>query len=643
MKDKSLFINTGAFSIRLNFLSHSFADRAADHIFLYEQESTPVIGTIDYLEDDSISTGASASGKPNTVHIEKNDLGDGSSRVSLNMFDKYLILLDIGKKTVRVRYPPDAPVNLMMDDVLQAALSPLLSTVGGFILHGSCVVRDHVAIAIMGASGSGKSTTAFNLTRFGFQCYADDAVVVVPCGGRLYAHPLAKEISVRPLAFSLLQAQGVWADNYRKDGDKYYFKLKNGKPHSAILQHICFVQVCGESETTITFLNHEQTLNILLTEKRHFSFLERHKAEIYAQVLAKMVPAPFCACVGTDLDYQGRIFESMVTGRLPSGTQTKTLSENHHGRRQKKDLIRKAWGSPEHAPLAELIPLLGDFDLQVLKLAFSFFQTYPVAQIEPVREPIVDVKIPGNIETDWLPAFDWLKGCEQLAKQYSAEVFEKFAYPWIRSAPLIYPFLKVATAGHPAKFSLVNSAWSKFVREKTTDIMDRCDSQKKVIWFDASGTMLSCAAANGLHADITEDTQVCCLFFEESQMIPTEMNRVFKTLRQAASITVIPLYRQAGGAIKAALAFIRQALEYGLQVKISRHIPLCSLSAADAYFLLNAGAFQLSGGNRAPFSVYSERSGDHIGPACPDLIVERPESSCSTCCLYSLGLCSEGF
>ncbi len=647
MEDKSLFLDIGAYSIRLKFHGHGFANRASDHIYLKEQESEPVIGSIDYIQDETTQTQISASDKPNVVYIEKEDRSDGSSRVSLKMFGKYSILLDIGKENVQVRYPSNAPVNLMMDDVLQAALSPLLAKVGGFILHGSCVVRNQSAIAIMGASGSGKSTTAFNLVRFGFQCYADDAVMVVPCGKSLYVHPLAKEISLRPLAFSLLQSQGTWVNQYRKEEGKCYFKLENGIPKSAILQHVCFVRVGGENETRFKTLNREKALEVLLADKRHFSFLERHKADIYAKVVSEKTPHFIRASVGTDLKAQGRAFESVIMGRARFVGQNTCQPKNAHGRRQKKEIIRQAWSNSDSVSLTELIPLLADYDLHVLKLAFSFFQTYPLAQLEPVAMPAFSSEKPWNAEAGWLRSSQWLGGCEQLTDLYSDEVFEKFAHPWIRSAPLIYTFLKLAAAGHPAKAGMVDAAFHKFVSENKAESKARCGSLEKRILLDASGTIVP-----GLNVPVQLDSEdvargghICCLVLEGDQPARYDFDPVCDMLKQAKSIIVAPICRHACGTVDSSIAFIRQGLVYGLPVKMSRHVPLCRLSATEAAFLLDAGAFQMSGESRAFRSMFPGSPGGFAKPdiSANDLALKPPQAMCFSCGLDRLGLCSGVF
>ncbi len=641
MEGKSLFLDLGASTIRLRFHSHRFANRAADHIYLKEQAGAPVIGSIDYIPDDSTHQQISALGKPNMVHIEKDDHCDGSSRISLKMFGKYAILLHIVKQTVRVRYPSNAPVNLMMDDVLQAALSPLLAHIGGFILHGSCVVRNQAAIAIMGASGSGKSTTAFNLMRWGFDCYADDAVMVAPWGNNLYVYPLAKEISVRPLAFSLLQSQGVRVDQYRKEADKYYFKLDNGKPGHAILRHVCFVQVGGENETRFETLNREQALDTLLGEKRHFSFLERHKADIYSRVLAEKIPYFFRASVGTDLEAQGRAFESLITGQARSIAPKSSQPELAHGRRQKKELIRQAWRDPDCVSLAELIPLLADYDLHVLKPAFSFFQTYPLAQLEPAAVPAI-ISNPWHAGADWLRSSQWLSGCERLVSRYSEEVFEKFAHPWIRSAPLIYPFLKFAAAGQPAKSNIIDAAFDKFTQEKKAASKPRCGSLGKRILLDASGKIVAVGPAPDAHEPMPHDIQISCLVLEETQAKTFSLGPVYAVLQQAAAIAVVPICRQAPGTLNASMALIRQALECGLPVKMSRHVPLCRLNEAEAGFLLDAGAFQMSGESRAFRSVFASNFGGSDRPAFSGIepALEPRRSICSRCGLDRMGLCS---
>ena len=385
------YLCLGTISVGLRFPDNNFAEQACRHIFLSNQCNGRVIADLDYTLDDTIGSQLSQPGRPNVVGINKQKMASGVHRLYLQMFDQFTVALDFYDDSIQIRYPSHAPIRLLLDDVLQAALQPVLERVGGFILHGACMVRSKRAIVFMGNSGAGKSTTAYNLTRFGFDCYADDAVLVTPCDHHLFVWPLSREFSLRPLSFKLFKEQGVCLGTYKKDGDKYYFRQTADCLPGAQLKHICFLELSGEEKTTVTQLTDEQTLTILSQNKRHFSFMGRSEAYKYARILAKQTPAPIMGRVGTHLDYQGGVFDAICSGKASD----KNDHQSRCGvltRKEKLDLIRHAWMQSGNLKLADVIPFIGDYDPKVFALALGLFQTLPSAKLHAISSPI---SIPG--------------------------------------------------------------------------------------------------------------------------------------------------------------------------------------------------------------------------------------------------------
>jgi len=198
---------------------------------------------------------------------------DGRQRIVLRMFDRFNFVLLAEPGRVAVHMPPDAPASRVLDDVLPLALVPLLEERGGLMLHGAAVARRGRAAALLGVSGSGKSSTAFNLLRFGFRCCADDWVPVVPGeGGALGIRPVTRSLSLRPLSFSLLRDHGVSLETVRQVEDRYY-----GPAHrpgagagQGVLCLLCFVEAHGEPETVPERITAREARRLLEEEKRHF-------------------------------------------------------------------------------------------------------------------------------------------------------------------------------------------------------------------------------------------------------------------------------------------------------------------------------------------------------------------------------------
>lgn len=548
----------------------------------------------------------------------------------------------------------------MLDDVLQAALQPILDRRGGFILHGSCMVRGKTAIVFMGKSGSGKSTTAFNLARFGFHCYADDAVLVTPADNALWAWPMTRELSIRPLSFRLFQEQGVQVSDYNKDGEKYYFSQVTGKYGGALLKHVCFVEVGGETETVISRLDPDQTLQELLRENRHFSFMGRQSARAYSKILAEKVPVPLAAWVGTDLDAQARAFEEVISGRLPPSGKKHSTTSFQAGRKHKMIMIRQAWSDPGREPLEELVPLLGDFDLKVFTLALAFFQTYPPAHIEPLEHPFPGHIILDKFEAPWLRAADWVEGCRELLRFSSVELLQRFALAWIKSTPLIYPFLKALTFQDPKKCEQIEKAWDRYRKQNFksgSNARNRikihlANFQDVSIWSHPTfhewwSSLISCQ---------NKDLHVYCWITQAEPMDRKAMRPLLKTIGKAPMLTVIPVGLKNGGVLTTPIEFVRFALECGFKPKVSRFIPLCCVGDKDIDFLLNAGAFEWTMEEGQVENLFFTKPGraelipkflDSIREVrWPDgnaFLLEKPYAACTSCGLYPLGLCRGGF
>jgi len=618
------------------------------HFLLADFFQGDVIGFVDYIIDDSVSELVSNPCGPNVVGIVKENYGPEHQRIILNMFNKHTIALDFKGNRVTVRYPGDAPVRLMLDDVLQAALQPMLAGIGGFILHGSCMVHDGIAIAFMGNSGSGKSTTAFNLMRYGFFSYADDAVLVVPDNEKLCVWPLAREFSIRPLSFNLLRQYGISINDYTRDGEKYYFTQDAKNCARAVLKHICFVEISGEENTVVKQITSEETLRILLKNNRHFSFMGRESAAVYSKILAEKVAAPLIANAGTNLDLQGTIIKDIVLGRETPVPDKCRSTKPVTGRKQKRAIIQKAWSSAGREPLEDLIPLLGDFDGNIFALALSFFQTFPLAHIRPLISDIRPDGIPQKFEADWMRSAEWIEGCRKLLNNIGVEVLQRFALPWIKSAPLIYPFLRLLASEDPQKDEQLELAWELYNKENTASCKTECTAAPIHIT-NLSPEYNDTGCSSALPENIP--AHIYCWIVQGEPFEFSKVKSLFETIGMVENLTIVPVGSAKENVPAAALDFMRQALAAGLKPKISRFTPLCKINADNAAFILDSGAFEneVSG----CFSCTEPQKHTILGgqnPAqLPDRLdnsiqwVERPFSACEACGLYALGLCQGGY
>jgi len=657
-----LYLKFSTYSICLRFPDMESATDARKHIFLGELFEGDLAGNIDYIKDDSVANLVKVRCEPNAVKIIREDYDNNNHKIILKMYDKYTIALDVRNERVTVRYPSDAPLRLMLDDVLQAALQPILERKGGFILHGSCMVYKNRAIAFMGGSGSGKSTTAFNLLRFGFNCYADDAILVVPEGKKLCVSPLAREFSIRPLSFSLLKEHGVPIGDYKKDGEKYYFSQKAVQFQPAILQHICFVEVGGESETSITLLSSDQALEVLLKDTRHFSFMGRSSSEIFSKILAEKVPSPLTALVGTNLDFQGKLFRNIVIHHKIKLPKEYLNKKSITGRKQKIDLITKAWSSTGSEPLKELIPLIGDFDIKIFTLSLSFFQTYPLSKIYPLKSDIVINNIPYKFEASFIKASDWIEGCRKLLQITGIEVLQRYALSWIKSAPILYPFLKTVSSSEPEKSLLIEDAWKAFTTEKAR-VSCNIENNHIVIHLPVRQSLPNWSeqvfSRRQSSVSATKNKIIHLYFWitVDQQLDEKDMQILLKDMKYFQRLTIVPVFSKKNNNISAVIRFFQYTLRQNRNSDISRLIPLCRIDKENADFLLSRNIFEkwFEKENNSDSFYYSMQHEEIIKktqnlskyPAdWPDHSIvwrKNPFDNCKTCGLCPLGLCLGGF
>lgn len=634
----------------------AFADTAAEHLFLSTRCDASIITTIRYHSDDTVEGLLSCDRKNNVVYINRRSRADGHEQIILGMFDCFTAVLDLLDDTITIRFGSQAPVQALLDDVLQAALQPVLEALGGFILHGACMVRDGRAMVLMGNSGAGKSTTAFNLTRFGFTGYADDAVLVTPQGDSMAVWPLTRQLSLRPLSFRIFEKQGIEMGRYKKIGEKYYFAQNPGSLGGAALEHLCFLDLSGEAETQIRHLSRKQTLEILTADNRHFSFMGRDLSRKYSRMLARKVPVPVRACLGTHLDRQGAQFERLFrdgkrgTFTLPSAVDAPT------SRSAKASLIRKAWSHPGQEPLESLIPLLGDFDPKIFKLALGFFQTLPLARLRVLAAPNGTIVAPTTDPASWVRAGLWSKGSKALLEQVGEEVLNKFAVSWFISAPLLYPFLCIRFAHGTRARAILEMAWQRCgIRSGTAQV--GCITQIHLLNYHDADIWTTPEAERWWNDAIIGRRHPISLYCWIAGPLKEYEERLVARLARlpgGSIVTWVPIITE-GREITAIMALLEAASSQGLRTMLYRHTPLCCITHAQADDLMQSGAFDGDGRIPRQEAVMYDRPNHRLSNpakdnryalAWSDLHVRfdrQPYEACAACLHDTLGLCRGGF
>ena len=638
-------LSLGQYAIRINFDRDALVRRAFERLYLSRTITAPVIGDIDYVLDDTVSSLIQKSGPGNAVMIERPVDDPKRFVLNLKVFNEFTVSLAREGNRITVRYPSKAPITYLLDDVLQAAVQPFLEELGGFILHGSCLVKNGIGLALMGNSGSGKSTTAFNLVRAGYHCYADDAIIVTPQGAALYAWPFSREMSIRPLSFQLLQSQGLTFSGYRQEGKKYYFKQPDVPQNTgARLRYACLIEVGGEQETEVRPLSRGDFLDKLLGEQRYFSFVNREHHGRYAEVVTEQVPEAVAIHLGQDLNKQVQVFDSLIDPSVPRPTRSAALKPG--GRAANMELIRSAWRSPGAEPLRELIPLLANSDLKIFKNALTFFQNLPLAQLEPgsvesgARGRNVFQNDSGS--TSWLRVPEWVDGCQRLIETTCQAAYDQYATGWFRSAPILYAFLNPLTEPGSAEHGAILDAWSRYLHD--TSATGPAPMPIVILTGDGEGAHdpagCNMDSASGLGRRSRPWVHL-------SGRNSSEWNAVFSRMASAGSdprLIVMPVFAEAKPDLNAIMACMHTAHACGLKPRLARSTPLCWLDEKSAAFLLERDGFS------APRETPSTESVLDILNAQTG-VFERDRyawvhGDCNgrgVCHLQSLGLCCGGY
>lgn len=637
-------LNFGDCAIRVTFDDEALARRAFDRLYLSQTPSASVIGDIRYVQDDTVADLVRREGAPNAVVIDRPIQERKRFVLNLKVFNEFTVSLRREGDRILVRYPANAPLTYLLDDVLQAAIQPFLEELGGFILHGSCMAKNGIALALMGNSGAGKSTTAFNMVRAGYHCYADDAVVVTRDGERLRVWPFSREISIRPLSFQLLESQGLSFSGYRQEGRKYYFKQADvpGKD-GALLQHACLIEVGGERETHLRPLTREIFLERLRGEQRYFSFVNRDHHDRYAEVVARLVPEATSVHLGSDLRTQIQVFDSLLDSQ--KRTPATQLAPGLNGRRAKLELLRRAWSRPGTEPLPDLIPLLADSDLTIFKNALSFFQNFPLARLEPalVEGSSSAAKAPDARADSitWLRLREWESGCRRLIESSCPETYDQYASGWFRSAPMLYAVLRQLVDPKSRAYRSLTEAWLRNLGNP------QAESALPPVVILLHGTREEGDADDGHRKTSAErESSVnACIFLHEND--PHLWNAAFARLASTSAnctFVLVPVFDRPDPDPTSTLRCLGIARAHGLKPKLARCMPLCWLTQEQAAELLAYETFLTP--REAPYA--SEILGllDASSAVSPGTRFSWHWSAChgrAACRLQALGLCAEGY
>ncbi|MBP6469219.1 MAG: hypothetical protein KBE23_21990 [Chloroflexi bacterium] len=99
---------------------------------------------------------------------------------------------------------PASLANGRFEDITFTTLAPMLRRRGYFLLHAFAVAKNGRAALLVGASGSGKTTSGLSLVLNGWELLSNDVVALQARPEGIFALPVPDMVSIRPFTFHLL-------------------------------------------------------------------------------------------------------------------------------------------------------------------------------------------------------------------------------------------------------------------------------------------------------------------------------------------------------------------------------------------------------------------------------------------------------
>lgn len=112
--------------------------------------------------------------------------------------------------TMRGIVAPSALTYGRLEDITFTSLAPALRRQGYYLVHAFAAAKNGTAVLIVGASGSGKTTSGLSLLLGGWRLLANDILLLESRADGLYALPTPGGVSIRPATFDLLPALKKW-------------------------------------------------------------------------------------------------------------------------------------------------------------------------------------------------------------------------------------------------------------------------------------------------------------------------------------------------------------------------------------------------------------------------------------------------
>ena len=182
------------------------------------------------------------------VHLTEGNLSNSEKRVHpKGWYQKakvdgiyYCLSLGSIKEKLDVEIAPDGKqiwinwVNLPLAEITAMLIGCVIGTAlrlqGKLCLHSSVIKVGNCAIAIIGAKGAGKSTTAAAFAKQGYPILADDIAVLTDCGDSFLVQPGYPRLRLWKSAVNQLYGDEKELSRVFNQTDKHFLELNQDKP-----------------------------------------------------------------------------------------------------------------------------------------------------------------------------------------------------------------------------------------------------------------------------------------------------------------------------------------------------------------------------------------------------------------------------
>jgi hypothetical protein len=214
--------------------------------------------------------------------IVENSLSKVGSQVFSGFLPKVGTFLICNGNEVIVEPLPDVDDRILRPCILGSAMSVILQQRGLLVLHASAVLMQGEAIAFLGTSGSGKSTTASAFMKHGYPVITDDVLAIQFKDGIPVVIPSYPFIKLLPDAVAALGHDLETFPLLNRTTTKRIQTFENsylhnvyplGKIYALAISDRHEVQDCSSTEPLLSLVNHSRALNALTdpeSKKHHF-------------------------------------------------------------------------------------------------------------------------------------------------------------------------------------------------------------------------------------------------------------------------------------------------------------------------------------------------------------------------------------